>query len=118
MSDWVAQEAWREAHRDQIDKVLTQMWILWLGCLGEPVALTVIVYGFDAQLREAFANESDEILRSDSGFGLENVNKRIQLYYGKEYGLRIESQYQEGTTVTVAIPLREDMNAEEPEEKS
>lgn len=64
-----------------------------------------------AQIRAAFANNSDEILQSESGFGLENVNKRIQLYYGKEYGLSVESQYQEGTRVTVAIPLRENLNS-------
>jgi two-component system sensor histidine kinase YesM len=64
-----------------------------------------------AQIRTAFTNDSDEILQSESGFGLENVNKRIQLYYGKQYGLTIESQYQEGTSVTVAIPLQEDMDS-------
>jgi two-component system sensor histidine kinase YesM len=62
------------------------------------------------KIREAFANDSDEILQRESGFGLGNVNKRIQLYYGKQYGLMIESQYQDGTCVTVAIPLREDLD--------
>lgn len=69
-----------------------------------------------AQIKAAFANDSDEILQSDSGFGLENVNKRIQLYYGKQYGLTVESQYQEGTRVTVAIPLRENMSPGESKE--
>ena len=69
-----------------------------------------------SQIRATFANDSDEILQSDSGFGLENVNKRIQLYYGNQYGLTVESQYQEGTRVTVAIPLREDMQKEKTEE--
>lgn len=63
-----------------------------------------------AQIRAAFVNDSVEILQSESGFGLENVNKRIQLYYGKEYGLSIESQYQEGTQVTVTIPLQEELD--------
>ena len=43
----------------------------------------------------------------EEGFGLSNVNKRIKLYYGEEYGLSIESRYQEGTKITVAIPLQE-----------
>ena len=68
------------------------------------------------QIRAAFTSDSDEILQSESGFGLENVNKRIQLYYGGQYGLTIESQYQEGTRVTVAIPLRENMIPEETKE--
>jgi two-component system sensor histidine kinase YesM len=58
-----------------------------------------------AQIESAIKNDSDEILQSDSGFGLENVNKRVKLYYGKQYGLSVESQYQKGTRVTVTIPL-------------
>lgn len=40
----------------------------------------------------------------ESGFGLENVNQRIGLYYGKEYGLSIDSHYNGGTRVTLIIP--------------
>jgi two-component system sensor histidine kinase YesM len=43
-----------------------------------------------------------------SGFGLENVNKRIRLYYGRQYGLSIHSQYRGGTQVTVTIPCQSD----------
>ncbi|EHS59713.1 sensor histidine kinase [Paenibacillus sp. Aloe-11] len=43
--------------------------------------------------------------RKDSGFGLKNVHARIQFMLGKEYGLRLESQYGKGTTVVVRIPL-------------
>lgn len=39
-----------------------------------------------------------------TGFGLKNVHERIQLTYGPEYGLRIESQEDAGTTVTIRIP--------------
>lgn len=39
-----------------------------------------------------------------SGFGLFNVNQRLQLNYGSEYGLKINSIYGEGTTVTAIIP--------------
>lgn len=62
-----------------------------------------------AQIQSAIADDSDEILQSESGFGLENVNKRIKLYYGKQFGLSVESQYQKGTRVTVAIPLQENL---------
>lgn len=40
------------------------------------------------------------------GFGLTNVNLRIKLNYGKEYGLHIDSQYQVGTMVTIIIPMQ------------
>lgn len=39
-----------------------------------------------------------------SGFGIFNVNQRLQLNYGTAYGLVIESVYGEGTTATVTIP--------------
>lgn len=61
-----------------------------------------------SQTRATIEADSNEILQSESGFGLENVNKRIKLYYGSEYGLSIDSQYQVGTRVTVTIPLQED----------
>jgi two-component system sensor histidine kinase YesM len=38
--------------------------------------------------------------------GLGNVNRRIKLYYGEQYGLDIKSAAGVGTTVTVRIPLR------------
>jgi Predicted signal transduction protein with a C-terminal ATPase domain len=38
-------------------------------------------------------------------FGLKNVNERIILAFGKEYGLDVESVINEGTKVTVHLPL-------------
>jgi two-component system sensor histidine kinase YesM len=58
------------------------------------------------QIQSTLMQEENEITLNESGFGLENVNKRIKLFYGKQYGLTIHSQYQEGTRVTVAIPLQ------------
>jgi two-component system sensor histidine kinase YesM len=37
-------------------------------------------------------------------YGLYNVNERIQLKFGEEYGLRIHSVYGEGTKVEVYLP--------------
>ncbi len=39
-----------------------------------------------------------------SGFGLFNVQQRLQLNYGAEYGLSVESVYGEGTKAVVTIP--------------
>ncbi|GGG83618.1 cache domain-containing sensor histidine kinase [Paenibacillus radicis (ex Gao et al. 2016)] len=41
-----------------------------------------------------------------SGYGIRNVHERIQLYYGKEYGVAIESEPGEGTCVQVMIPAQ------------
>ena len=39
-----------------------------------------------------------------SGIGLWNVNQRISLYFKGEYGLKIDSELDEGTTVTIHLP--------------
>lgn len=41
-----------------------------------------------------------------TGFGLANVNKRIKLNYGIQYGLDILSKKGEGTTIIITIPAR------------
>jgi two-component system, sensor histidine kinase YesM len=58
-----------------------------------------------AKIQERLNDESFEISQTGEGFGLVNVHKRIKLYYGKQYGLSIESEYLEGTRVMVTIPL-------------
>jgi two-component system sensor histidine kinase YesM len=58
-----------------------------------------------SRIQASLADNSSEISLAESGFGLENVHRRIQLYYGKQYGLTVQSKYQEGTHVTVTIPL-------------
>lgn len=39
-----------------------------------------------------------------SGVGLVNINNRLQILFGKEYGLLIESEPDEGTRVSIRIP--------------
>lgn len=39
-----------------------------------------------------------------SGFGMANVQERIALNYGREYGMTIESEYEVGTKVSIVIP--------------
>jgi two-component system sensor histidine kinase YesM len=69
------------------------------------VGLTPYKLGrIQAKLQEDIGEISGEI----GGFGLENVNNRIELYYGKQYGLSVDSEYLSGTRVTVKIPLQID----------
>lgn len=54
-----------------------------------------------------------------SGVGVKNVHERIQLWYGKEYGLEIVSEVDRGTTVRIWLPfVEEDAVREVPGEKS
>ncbi|MCR5667777.1 MAG: sensor histidine kinase [Lachnospiraceae bacterium] len=57
-------------------------------------------------LREAVDGEGQQAKPVDSGhgFGLRNVQQRLKLRYGEEYGIQIESTYQVGTVITVRIP--------------
>lgn len=48
--------------------------------------------------------DSNRVHKKGSGVGLVNVNNRIQILFGKEYGVIIESEADEGTTVSVRIP--------------
>lgn len=59
-----------------------------------------------AKTQEKLNCDSDEFKLEERGFGLENVNERVKLYYGKEYGLSIESEYQVGTRVKLVIPMK------------
>lgn len=40
----------------------------------------------------------------NSGIGIKNVNDRVKIYFGKEYGLSIQSELDEGTIVTIRMP--------------
>ena len=42
----------------------------------------------------------------NNGVGVYNVENRLQLYYGKNYGLHYESKKGEGTQVKITIPFR------------
>ena len=54
-----------------------------------------------------------EILQRESGdrtgIGIKNVNDRIKIYFGEEYGITIASELDEGTCVTIRMPkIKED----------
>ncbi len=67
-----------------------------------------------AHIRESFSeqnyieyDEQNARARQNKGrgIGLKNVHQRIQLYYGPQYGLEIESVEGKGTEVIVKIPM-------------
>lgn len=45
-----------------------------------------------------------------TGIGIRNVHERIQLIYGEEYGVSIESELDEGTKITISIPFENNSN--------
>ena len=59
----------------------------------------------EEQLAKIFEKRETDIRKN--GVGVLNVHERIQLYYGKDYGLRFSSTLGEGTVVEVHIPCEE-----------
>ncbi|HEY0734467.1 MAG TPA: sensor histidine kinase, partial [Herpetosiphonaceae bacterium] len=60
-----------------------------------------------AQTRALLDTPFDNAVIGENGYGLNNVNQRIKLYYGQQYGLTIESVYRHGTCVSLVIPLQQ-----------
>ena len=52
----------------------------------------------------------DEILKETEDkkeeYGIKNINKRIKLHYGNDYGLSYESEQDRGTTVYIKFPVQ------------
>ncbi|MFD2610881.1 sensor histidine kinase [Paenibacillus gansuensis] len=48
---------------------------------------------------------SEDRSGSGSSFGLFNVNNRIKLYFGEEYGLTISSEPGQGTEICIVLPV-------------
>ncbi len=57
------------------------------------------------EIRASLAGHPPVIYQNEShGIGICNVNERIKLLYGKEYGLSVESNAAEGTTFIITLP--------------
>ena len=57
------------------------------------------------RLRQGIANNNIDTT-DNSGFGIVNVNQRIQNYYGNEFGISFESEFGKGTTATIVIAAK------------
>ncbi|MHA6529361.1 sensor histidine kinase [Paenibacillus sp. BAC0078] len=79
---------------------------------GNSVVLTVSDNGIGIPgerlglLREQIQHpiQSEGADTAQSGFGLQNVHQRLQLYFGEEYGIRLDSTEGIGTQIRVRIP--------------
>ena len=60
------------------------------------------------ELDEIIVHLNDFAILDKRNIGLSNVNQRIKLRYGSDYGIQIESKENIGTKVTIRLPL--DMN--------
>ena len=56
------------------------------------------------QVESLFSDSIHVTSKKGSGIGVKNVNERIKLYFGEEYGLMIHSEPDEGTEITIHLP--------------
>jgi len=63
--------------------------------------------GMPKETVDALLTENNRVRKKGSGVGIINVHNRIQLRFGKSYGLEIESQPDEGTVVRIHLPYME-----------
>jgi two-component system, sensor histidine kinase YesM len=58
------------------------------------------------RIKQAMEGSIEEEDGAHTGVGFKNVHKRLELLFGKGYGIEIESEPGRGTVITVRIPLR------------
>lgn len=81
------------------------------GFMGEDGDIYITVsdngFGMSSEEVEGLLTDDTRVRKKGSGVGLINVQRRIQLRFGEEYGLKIDSEPDEGTTVTIHLPAIE-----------
>lgn len=81
------------------------------GIMGDDGDIYITVsdngFGMSSDQLELLLTDDTRVRKKGSGVGLINVQRRIQLRFGEEYGLKIESEPDEGCRVTIHLPAIE-----------
>lgn len=90
-------------------KYLEGKGMIWIngGRTGDKIVISISDNGVgmdEGTLAGILEKKPKDKDRKSNGVGVYNVHNRLQLYYGKEYGLSFESAVGIGTNVTVKIP--------------
>jgi len=62
--------------------------------------------GMSPEQVEKLLTDGNYERKRGSGIGLKNVDQRIKLYFGEQYGLQIKSEADVGTKVTIHLPMK------------
>ena len=62
------------------------------------------------KLRELLAKLEKNDTSSGKSIGLTNVNTRIKMYHGEQYGLTVETTFGHGTAIRITLPQKADEN--------
>lgn len=60
--------------------------------------------GMEQDVADTLLTSESKVEKKGSGIGLKNVHERIQIYFGKDYGLKVYSEPDEGTTISIHMP--------------
>lgn len=74
---------------------------------GDSVVFEVTDNGIgmsEAEIKELNSRMRDEVYMESGHIGLVNVNRRIKIIFGQDYGITISSRVAEGTCVKVTMP--------------
>lgn len=71
---------------------------LWLDIRDNGLGMT------QEQVESLLSEQPHMTSKRGSGIGVKNVNERIRLYFGEQYGLLIESEPDEGTVIRIHLP--------------
>ena len=76
---------------------------------GDDVVFTVEDNGVGMTKEQCESILHKEVKGQTGGIGIKNVNDRVKIYFGEQYGMKIESELDEGTKVSIRMPkLKED----------
>lgn len=78
---------------------------------GEEIFLEVVDNGIGMPREKTDHLLTDGVYerKQGSGIGLKNVDQRIKLYFGEEYGLVIKSEPDVGTHITIRLPIKKEI---------
>lgn len=75
---------------------------------GGDVVFTVEDNGVGMTKEQCESILHKEVKGQTGGIGIKNVNDRVKIYFGEQYGIKIESELDEGTKVSIRMPKLEE----------
>jgi len=79
--------------------------------IGNDIQIEVLDDGIgmdQSTVDDLLTDDSQIISRRFSGIGVKNVLERIRLYFGPQYGLKIHSESNVGTSLIITLPIIQD----------
>ena len=85
--------------------------MLYIGCNVSKDLFTIEIRDDGVGISKERLQEIKEILdtphyEANTYVGVYNTNARLKLQYGNDYGITIDSQENDGTVVTIKMPVR------------